>query len=652
MFYLFDVTNTARNYGSLEDGGGVGVGVGGDDNDDDDNSKKNNIIDAFQPSTNTTHIPQNDQALGKYDMDDDMNNLLLKIPSQHQQQERHYLLNIDEAIQRVGMGVFQYRIIVATGQLLATDSMEVVLLSFLSHVAKTHWMDRTTTTTTTTMTTDTLDANTTHNLSVDTNSDNIMDSLLDVHEGDVYGDDDNNDTLLSAVVFPAALVGAIFWGVLGDMIGRKRVFVTIATIVSIFGVGTSFVTSYRWMLLTRMMVSFGIAGLTVPFTTCAEILPPHIRAKQLTILQTFWTLGGLVVHLALQQQQDQPDHTKSTTMIGTDEAYYHQWRWIAALCAFPCVVATVLAFTVLPESPRWLLSRGESDEALAVLRKAAQANGKDPWHVFPEGTILYSHEQDDVVPISTTLSSILPSFNQVFNLCSSGWLSITSALYTIYFFKAFLDHGTVSMTVTVFSNDDRQQDYQAIFSSCAELLGLLVVFWTADRFGRTITQCVAYAVAGIICLSLALLEDNDYTNLHPNVLLCLAFLAHLIVHIGMTITWIATTEVLATSIRTTGHGTAHALARMGGALSTYLLARIYSTPTVGLILFVTSLWTTSAASKLPETCQKEMGVVHQPPTISRRRQKGQQQKQRSNNKGGTMTTLNHHHHYRGVPNFQ
>jgi MFS family permease len=608
MFYLFDVTRTtAKNYGSLDrqghqgDGGSSGGGNGG--------PRKPPVSSSAAPRQKRNGEELVRDGAGVVDSggnvvhgDDDRTPLLIPGLQRRDGGEGRGdrrdpipppMMDVDEALERLGMGVFQARIMIAAGLVLATDSMEVVILSLLSRVAKAHWDGPA--------------------AAVASSSSNY------VHEGDVYGNDGDQDALLGTVVLPAALLGAVLWGVLGDVLGRRTVFAVTAALVSIFGVATAFVTSYRCLLAARVMVAFGVSGLTVPFDVCAEILPPKLRGKLLTVLQTFRTLGGLLVHLALQQQDQEaiatPDDAGGTVV--------DRWRWIAGLCALPCVVATILALTVLPESPRWLLARGEADRALQVLRDAALSNGKDPLEVFPDGVILYSLEQEEVAPWPLSSSSILPSslfgpVGQVFNLCSSGWMSITSALWAVYFFKAFLEHGAVSMAVTVFSNDDRQQDYQALFSASAELLALILVFVTVDRLGRTATQCVAYACGGVICLILALLEDYD-PSVNPNLLLLLAFSAHMFVNAGTSTTWIATTEVLATAIRTTGHGTAHAFARGGGALSTYLLGRIYSTPTVGLLLFLTGLWTASAASKLPETDRKEMGVVHDHRRQQRRR---------------------------------
>ncbi|KAG7344213.1 major facilitator superfamily transporter [Nitzschia inconspicua] len=562
MFYLLNATKTAKNYGSATQ----------------------------QHNKNQTTPLRNDDD----DIDDIPSDLLL--PPIFEDEQQYYLLNIDEALQRLGMGKFQYRVMMATGLFLAADSCEVVILSFLSYVAKSReWKS--------------------------SHENNMMEGFS---EGDAYDSDtpDGGDAL-SSMVLPGALLGALLWGVLGDLVGRRIVFLAISALVSIFGVATSFVTTFQWLLATRILVSFGIGGLTVPFNACAELLPPSARGKQLVILQIFWTAGALVVHLMLQQQE-QENIADSNKFL---------WRLIAGLCAVPSILSTILAWMYVPESPRWLLAQGNQETALATLRHAAKINGKDPYETFPRGVILYSHEPEEV---SCSLS-------QVMTLFSSGWMSITAALAATYFGKAFLDHGTVSMAVKVFSNDERQQDYQAWFSASSEFLGLILVYITIDRWGRAATQCLAYASGGLVCLTLALLGDYD-PNFNPNGLLIMAFMAHLFINSATTVTWIATTEVLSTAIRTTGHGTSHAIARVGGAFSNYVLARIYSVPTVGLILFVTGIWTASASSKLPETNVKEMGVVHYP--IQRR--SGPHKLQRRTQKTPEVARQNHQQQYHEV----
>lgn len=51
------------------------------------------------------------------------------------------------------------------------------------------------------------------------------------------------------------------------------------------------------------------------------------------------------------------------------------WRVLAALTAIPVCISLLWAIWVMPESPRWLVLKGRTDEAEAVLRTAAAING-------------------------------------------------------------------------------------------------------------------------------------------------------------------------------------------------------------------------------------------------------------------------------------
>ena len=72
-------------------------------------------------------------------------------------------------------------------------------------------------------------------------------------------------------------------------------------------------------------------------------------------------------------------------------------------------------------------------------------------------------------------------------------------------------------------------------------------------------------------------------------------------------TWVSTSEVLPTEIRTTGHGFANAMGRIGGFLSPFIISEGNSLRTIGLVMMFVSLVTTWLASQLPETMGKALG---------------------------------------------
>mmetsp|Transcript_12468 Transcript_12468/g.22652 ORF Transcript_12468/g.22652 Transcript_12468/m.22652 type:complete len:284 (+) Transcript_12468:556-1407(+) len=232
------------------------------------------------------------------------------------------------------MGIFQRRILWAAGLCFAPDSMEILLLSFLTVVLRQDWQLTQTQTSTITFS-----------------------------------------------VFAGALLGSLTLGPLGDSVGRRPVFTLAATIISFFGLLMALANSYAsLLLLMRFLVGFGVGGLTVPFDTVSEFLPASHRGVNLLVIEYFWTAGSLLVPVFAFISLG------LTAVRGNSFAYCVRFRvsflpfWVHLL--------------VIPESPRWLTARGRSQQALDILRNAAITNGhEDPVALFPLGIVLTTEEE-------------------------------------------------------------------------------------------------------------------------------------------------------------------------------------------------------------------------------------------------------------------
>lgn len=446
-------------------------------------------------------------------------------------------LSIDDAIERLGMGKFQHRILWAAGLCFAADSMEILLLSFLAVVwqAEFHLTDTQTST-------------------------------------------------ISFSVFMGALVGSLILGTLGDIIGRRPVFSLAACIISVFGLCTALANSYSALLAVRFFVGFGVGGLTVPFDTLSEFLPTSHRGVDLLIIEYFWTGGSLLVPIF------------AYLSLGNNSS--GSWQLFVVLCAIPCVISSILGMLVVTESPRWLCARERSDEALAILRNAARTNGHDPFIIFPEGTVLATREEHSTIC----------------DLLSPQWKWITLRLWGAWCGFAFIYYGTILAITLIFSSNsyEAQQngtyhfDYTAIFaSSSAELVGLTLVIFTVDTIGRIPSQAICYICGGLSVFLMCLFAS---LKAHRGMLLSFSFLSRLFMMGATCLTWVSTSEILSTEIRTTGHAVANAIARIGGSLSPYIISERTPLLAIGIIMFCISLVTARFTSKLPETKGVAMGA--------------------------------------------
>lgn len=150
------------------------------------------------------------------------------------------------------------------------------------------------------------------------------------------------------------------------------------------------------------------------------------------------------------------------------------------------------------------------------------------------------------------------------------------------------------------------QDYGAIISSSfAEVLGQTLVLCLIHRHGRIQITSVMYLLGGISIFSLCLAAANPDTD--RSILVLLSFTSRGLGMGASSMTWIVTAELLPTAIRTTGHSAANAVARLGGAISPFLISRAVNMETIAIVMGIISIVTSLAAWNLPETAGKALG---------------------------------------------
>jgi putative MFS transporter len=274
------------------------------------------------------------------------------------------------------------------------------------------------------------------------------------------------------------------------------------------------------------------------------------------------------------------------------------WQLFCILCAIPCIISTILGILLVPESPRWLLTKGRNEEALAILRMAAEGNGLNSMVVFPPGTYLISNEDLEE--------------GGLMELFSPKWLRTTLLLWVAWFGLAFLYYGAI-LAISIMFTDVEQEgadgaysfDYQAIFiSASSEFVGLFMVLATIDRWGRIPTQTFTYLLGGVSCLFMGYASHFGASR---SVLIALAFVARMAMMGATCTTWVSTSEILTTDIRATGHGWANAMARIGGFFCPYVISERNSMNHIGLFLFTVSCIAAAVVWQLPETSGHKLG---------------------------------------------
>ncbi|XP_014209966.1 synaptic vesicle glycoprotein 2B [Copidosoma floridanum] len=177
---------------------------------------------------------------------------------------------------------------------------------------------------------------------------------------------------LNSIIFIGMMAGAYAWGSVADALGRRKVLIVISFMNALCIVASSFSQSYELFMFFRFLNGAALGGSgPVIWSYFAEFQPKSKRGSMLSFMAAFWTLGNLfVAGLAW---------LIIPTDIGFKSAFftYNSWRIFLLICAAPSFVVAGLLL-LLPESPKYLLSRGRYDEALDIFRNIYAINTGKP----------------------------------------------------------------------------------------------------------------------------------------------------------------------------------------------------------------------------------------------------------------------------------
>ena len=159
-------------------------------------------------------------------------------------------------------------------------------------------------------------------------------------------------------------IGAFLAGTLADAMGRRNVMILSAVLFLVGALIQGFAHEQALFVAARIMggMAVGAASVLSP-AYISEVAPAHIRGRMTTVQQIMIITGltaAFVVNYFL------------AASAGTSTAPYwagiEAWRWMYLMQAVPAAVFLV-ALLFIPESPRYLVSKGRIDEASRVLTK-------------------------------------------------------------------------------------------------------------------------------------------------------------------------------------------------------------------------------------------------------------------------------------------
>ena len=281
-----------------------------------------------------------------------------------------------------------------------------------------------------------------------------------------------------------SILGVLVAGMLSDFLGRRRTMLISALLFTVSAIGCAVCGGFGDLIAYRIIggVGIGIVSIVSPIYI-SEISPARFRGTMVSLYQLFITIGFLLAYLVNYlilrgAVTDLADPALTARMFNSE-----YWRGMLGCETLPDLLF-LLSILFIPESPRWLVVRGQDRRALDILgrlsgspqeaqaallatRASLDAEVRTPWSALLERGIFRA------VLIGSAIA-ILGQFMGVNAVLYYGPKIFASAGFQNPLFPTVLV-GLVNMLTTV--------------------LALLII----DRVGRK--QLVWWGVGGmIVCL--------------------------------------------------------------------------------------------------------------------------------------------------------
>jgi SP family galactose:H+ symporter-like MFS transporter len=165
-----------------------------------------------------------------------------------------------------------------------------------------------------------------------------------------YGLSSTMEEVVVSSVLVGAIIGAVIGGALTDKYGRRKMIILAGIIFTISAIGTAFSPSVTWLITGRVIsgIGIGIASFISPMYI-GELVPAKVRGSLVAVNMLAITTGIVVAYLV--------DYAFSGNK---------DWRYMFGLAAIPSI-GLVIGMWILPDSPRWLISKSKIKEAKQVL---------------------------------------------------------------------------------------------------------------------------------------------------------------------------------------------------------------------------------------------------------------------------------------------
>ncbi|CAH0730021.1 unnamed protein product, partial [Brenthis ino] len=307
-----------------------------------------------------------------------------------------------------------------------------------------------------------------------------------VTEWDLVCNKDFFPTLGLVLLAVGGIIGNYIFGYLQDTFGRKPSFFIYLAIECVFGVATAFAQNYYIWIIYRFGVGFTVpAIMATPYVLAIELVGPNSRTLCTILSNIAYSMGLILLAGVVYLVRD--------------------WRYLALASTLPFTCFFIYLWP-MPESPRWLLARGQFERAEVILKNMARINGKS----LPANYMVHLRRKYESDKLKADLEKEKSRKYGILDLFRTPNLRKKTIIITFIWFTNTSVYVGLSYYAPVLGGDEFLNFFLA---GVVELPTYMFLWPSMERLGRRWTLCMSMVVGGVACLTTFLVQHETNVTL-------------------------------------------------------------------------------------------------------------------------------------------
>lgn len=360
------------------------------------------------------------------------------------------------------------------------------------------------------------------------------------------------------------VVGALVLSPLADRYGRREMLLVTMILTGLGSLYTALVNDYTNFVIARVITGVGVgADLAIVNTYINELAPVNARAKYTSFIFIMSSLGA-VLGIWLGLYLTTPP-TAFPLGLPFATGLESGWRIMYGIGALLALVGVLMRFQ-LPESPRWLITRGRLEDAESVVAKMEEQASRRLPELPPAGPAIEVQRGPSQLP-----------YTEIFT--NSLYLRRTVLLLVVWFIS-YITVYSIAAGLTVILTSLKYEPPEAglvvAFGTFGFVLTAICAFYVSERLERKLWLPIAAVLTLIGGILIAVAGAGNFA---------VAAIGSIILFFGfnlwvpMTYTW--STENYPTRARATGFALVDGIGHLGGGVGLLIIAPLI--PTLGAL---------------------------------------------------------------------